>query len=139
LGNPSPHMKVGVQIPLPTFGRKNLMAPKWVYFKEHEVEGLDHELVAMLDRARHKAGIPFLITSGKRTAERNRIVGGEEDSSHMLGLAVDLKCSYSGDRYRMLKVLLEVGFNRIGIYNQHLHCDLDRGKIPNVIWAGTSK
>ena len=111
---------------------------KWIHFTDIEVLGLDPELVSKLDSARHVAGIPFVITSGKRTLNSNTDSGGVEDSSHLSGLAVDLRASASGDRYLIVSALLRAGFKRIGVYNKHVHCDLDLAKPQNVMWIGES-
>lgn len=111
---------------------------KWRYFLEKEVEGLEPEFVSLLDMARHQAGIPFLITSGKRSTDQNERAMGVDGSAHIKGLAVDIRCNNSGDRYKMLKALLGVGIKRIGVYNAHLHCDMDPEKPQEVIWTGNS-
>lgn len=108
---------------------------KWKHFTDDEVAGLDMELCAKLDMAREKAGVPFFITCGVRTAEQNSVLQNSvSDSSHLTGHAVDLACSDSPTRFAMLSGLLAAGFNRIGIYKEHCHCDNDATKPPNVIW-----
>lgn len=111
---------------------------RWTFFKDSEVEGLDPEFVAKLDLARSKAGIPFVITSGKRSQENNSAIGGVGDSSHLRGMAVDLRCASSQDRYKMVSALLSVGIKRIGIYNAHCHADADPTLLQEVIWIGES-
>lgn len=112
---------------------------KWTYFKDEEVEGLEFELVAMLDRARHFAGSPFIITSGKRTSDSNSAAGGVESSAHLEGLAVDLSVDNSYHRFEMINGLLKAGFKRIGVYDRHIHVDIDMSKPKPVIWTGVSK
>ena len=108
------------------------------YFNEREIDGLDLKLVAMLDQARESTGIPFIITSGFRDSADNATAGGVEDSPHTKGLAVDLRVSNSNYRFKMLRALFSVGFNRIGIYDRHIHVDIDLDKPQNVIWTGES-
>lgn len=110
----------------------------WKHFSEKEVEGLSLDLVDLLDKAREIAGIPFVITSGFRVDKENQAVGGVDHSAHANGTAVDLACSISPDRFKMLKSLLQVGFNRIGVYDRHIHADVDLTKDQNVIWWGIS-
>lgn len=124
-----------ISIPLPTFSKKNKTMPS--YFTDSEVAGLDKELVAMLEMARHIAGVPFFITSGLRTIESNLAVGGMLDSAHLRGLAVDLRCHTSRDRYFMLKGLFMAGFTRIEIATKHIHVDRS-DKDQYVCWLGTS-
>lgn len=110
------------------------MTGQWNYFTPDEVAGLETEVVAKLDAARHKAGIPFVITSTRRTPEQNAAVGGVQDSAHLKGLAVDLAVTSSTDLFHMISSILEAGFRRlvigIRIENEkvvyhNLHCDLD--------------
>ena len=117
----------GVQVSAP-------VVKKYKYFSPKEIVGLKDELVEMLDKAREIAGTPFIITSGYRTDKHNDDVGGVEDSSHLSGVAADLAIKDSTKRYAILKALLAVGFNRIGIYKTHIHCDCDKTKTQNVIW-----
>ena len=104
------------------------------YFKPSEIVGLKPELVLKLDQAREKAGVPFVITSGYRTTDTNELVGGVADSSHTTGLAVDIATLTSYSRYRSILGLLGAGFNRIGVYKKHLHCDIDTTKPKEVVW-----
>lgn len=107
---------------------------KYKYFSEKEVVGLKPELVKLLDKAREIAGVPFKITSGLRTKTQNANAGGVEDSSHLTGLAVDIACTSSANRYKIVTALLEVGFNRIGIGQTFVHADIDTSKAGEVIW-----
>lgn len=113
---------------------------KWTYFKDDEVVGLDQELVAMLDRARSLAGVPFTITCGLRTADQNAALAESvKDSAHLTGNAVDLACSDSESRFKMIQALFLVGFRRIGIYSAHVHVDNSSTLPQGVFWyvAGT--
>lgn len=117
------------------------------FFQDSEIVGLDKELVAMLDIARGKAGVPFTITSGKRTFEENSALKDSVgDSAHLTGLAVDLACEDNHALQRMIHGLDYAGFNRIGIYivpdpsspykfvPRHIHVDVDKTKSPEVAW-----
>lgn len=87
-----------------------------------------------LDYARHNAGVPFVITSGYRTEERNKLVGGRVGSSHLKGLAADISYTGSRERFLIINSLLDVGINRIGIHKSFIHCDVDNLKDSKVIW-----
>lgn len=88
----------------------------------------------MLDKAREIAGIPFRITSGTRCEKFNKVVGGASNSAHLRGYAADISAVYSRHRLAIVKALLQVGFNRIGIYSHHLHSDNDPNAPPDVMW-----
>jgi len=87
-----------------------------------------------LTKARIKAGIPFVISSGCRCKAYNKIVGGVENSAHTKGLAVDIAIPNSSNRFTIIKALFYVGFNRIGIASNFIHVDDDFSKPQNVIW-----
>lgn len=119
------------------------------YFSDDEVAGLDKELCAKLDVARDKAGVPFIITSGKRTPEGNAgLSGAVSDSAHLSGLAVDLSTPDDHTLNRVMYGLCVAGLgSRIGIYYaidttnpdklipRHIHVDLDTKKQQEVTWA----
>ena len=96
---------------------------------------MDHDLLVMIDRARALYGKPIVVTSGFRTESHNEKVGGVSSSSHLKGLAIDVACIRSKDRFKMLTALLEVGFNRIGVASTFIHVDVDKNKSQNVIWT----
>jgi uncharacterized protein YcbK (DUF882 family) len=108
-------------------------------FDSPDIQGsgqfMDTRLLNMIDEAREIYGKPIHITSGYRTESHNRKVGGVDSSSHLKGLAVDVACVRSNDRFKMLNALLEVGFNRIGVASTFIHVDIDKDKSQNVIWT----
>lgn len=110
------------------------MSDMYKFFKEKEIVGLNAKLIQMLDRARENAGIPFILTSTVRSISENKDAGGVEDSAHLAGLAVDISISSSNARFRAISSLLAVGFTRIGIYEHHIHVDIDKSKAIDVIW-----
>ena len=108
-------------------------------FDSPDIQGsgqlMDSELLDMIDKAREIYGKPIRVTSGYRTESHNRIVGGVDSSSHLKGLAIDVACVRSNDRFEMLTALIEVGFNRIGVACTFIHVDIDKNKSQNVIWT----
>jgi len=96
-------------------------------------EYMQKDFLKMLDEARHLAGIPFIVNSAFRTKKHNSLIGGRVGSSHLNGCAVDLRVHHSGDREKVLKALIMVGFNRIGIADTFIHADNDKFKDP-AIW-----
>lgn len=99
---------------------------KYKYFKARELVGLEEKLVRILDEIREKAGVPMIITSGYRTPEHNKKVGGKPNSAHIRGLAVDIACTDNKKRSALLRgvysqsepVFLEIA-------RKHLHIDID--------------
>ena len=104
------------------------------YFKEIEYK-MDADFLAKLDKARELANIPFTINSAYRNADQNARAGGKPNSSHLKGLAVDIRANDSSTRYMVLNALISVGFNRIGVASTFIHVDDDKEKANNVIWT----
>ncbi len=87
----------------------------------------------MLNTARELAGIPFPVESMTRCPAHNKEVGGSPTSSHLNGLAADIKCTNNSDREKMLFSFFAAGFLRIGIGKKFIHVDDDKSK-PDAIW-----
>jgi uncharacterized protein YcbK (DUF882 family) len=111
------------------------------YFDESEfwcsccqMQDMNSVLISMLDQARGLADVPFVITSGYRCKRHNAQIGGVPTSAHTFGLAVDIACSSSRLRFRILRALIKAGFHRIGIAKSFIHVDIDGTKDPDVIW-----
>ena len=101
---------------------------------------MDRGFLRLLDEARDCASIRFVITSGFRTVDYNRdlIAKGlpaSRNSSHLLGLAADIEVLNSQDRFIIIDALMEVGFTRLGIGKNFIHCDIDEMKPENRIWT----
>lgn len=107
------------------------------FFSEYEVKRwkLKPELFIKLDIARREAGIPFIITSGLRTLEHNKLVGGASNSTHLTGLGCDLRAETDEQRYSILRGLYKANFARIGIYKNHIHVDISvENYKQNIVW-----
>jgi len=102
------------------------------YFKEIEYN-MDLDFLAKLDKAREYAGIPFIINSAYRSSDHPESIKNPT-SSHIKGLAVDIKAKDSKTRGLILDALRYVGFTRIGISKTFIHVDLDYDKSQNVTW-----
>ena len=96
---------------------------------------MKQEMLDKIDLVRSKFDRAIHINSGYRTKEHNKKVEGKKNSSHLKGLAVDIRCINSRDRYDLLNCLLDVGFTRIGIGNTFIHVDMDPDKDPDVMWT----
>lgn len=103
------------------------------YFKEIEAN-MDKRFLFVLDEAREFAGIPFIINSAYRSPDHPESIKNPR-SSHIKGLAVDIKATDSATRFKIVEALVSVGFTRIGIADTFIHVDLDFDKKQNVIWT----
>lgn len=98
------------------------------YFSTAEVAKwkLKPELWQILDDSRALSGTPFIITSGLRTIEQNKVVGGTPNSAHLRGLAADIACTDPLKRTTMLRGILGCGRPVfLEIAKAHLHVDID--------------
>lgn len=98
------------------------------------LNNMDKTTLQMLDDAREIAGIPFVVNCGTRCPKHNKDEGGEDNSSHLRGLAVDISAITSTQKFLILSALLKVGFKRIGFYKTFIHCDNDSTLPQKVIW-----
>ncbi len=92
-------------------------------------------LIERLDIARSIARVPFSINSGYRCPTHNKQVGGKPTSSHLKGLAADIRAVHASERFAIVRGLLAAGFTRIGIGKDFVHVDIDTDKPQNLIWT----
>lgn len=106
----------------------------WKYFKlnektgslGHTVADLDTKLVDMLDKLRGICGFPFVITSGYRTPSENaKIKGSVAGSAHTKRLAVDILCTDSKKRIKIIGEAYLMGFVGIGADKEFVHLDIN--------------
>ncbi len=97
-------------------------------------KNMDTDFVYKLEHARELAGIPFKITSGYRTSDHNKQVGGVPNSSHLKGVAADIAVGSGSERYIILNALIRAGFKRIGVAKGFIHADTDDTK-SNSVWT----
>ncbi|WP_051563731.1 D-Ala-D-Ala carboxypeptidase family metallohydrolase [Enterovibrio calviensis] len=80
----------------------------------------------LLDRVelvRRLFGKPMRVTSGYRCEAYNKKVGGAKNSMHLTGNAVDIACTDSSDRARLIRLGLHAGMS-IGIREDMIHFDI---------------
>ena len=117
------------------------MAWKFNFFREEEFdhpEKMSLPLIAMLDEARAQCSFPWTITSDYREAEP-----GDRPSAHHYGLAVDIRAPSGAWRLQIVQAALAVGFNRIGVYDKHVHLDIatefTHENFKPAMWPGKSR
>lgn len=108
-------------------------------FDSPDIQGsgqlMSKELLSKLDMIREEYGKPIHINSGYRTEAHNEKVGGKPASSHLKGLAADVACKSSRDRFELVNLFIKHGIDRIGIASSFIHVDIDKSKSNNVIWT----
>ncbi len=116
--------------------------PEGGYFKASEFKSpkdkdsdgiMDNDFLNMLNAARHIAGNPWKVTSGKRSPAYNKEVGGVAKSSHELGKAADISATSGAKKLEIVSAAIKAGFTRIGVAKNFIHLDNDSSK-PNSIW-----
>jgi zinc D-Ala-D-Ala carboxypeptidase len=90
------------------FTEKELSCQCWCGFKI-----TDKNFLAMVDKIRDKVGEPLVLNSAARCKKHNAAIGGAKNSAHVLGLAVDIKCTDSHLRYKIVSAAYAVGIKRI--------------------------
>lgn len=91
-------------------------------------------LTATLERLRDVLAQPIIITSGYRCVEHNKQIGGAHDSTHLKGLAADIRVSgHNGESLlALMKDLIKHGLlpdGGLGVYKAYpriVHYDLGR-------------
>ena len=107
-------------------------------------ENMDEEFLVFLDELRSRCSFPFHVTSGYRTEEHNKKVGGIKGSSHIKGLAADIAIIDSKKRALFVGNAIELAAQcdlpcRIGIAGKNkgnfCHIDIDKDKSSPRIWT----
>ena len=110
---------------------------KWFQPNEYRCRGpqpcnapkeFDPQLAELLDDLRDRVQRPLIIASGLRCATWNKEQGGEPDSRHLTGRAVDLRVTDPFERWLLLAAILirpseEAPF--VEVSPHHIHWDLD--------------
>lgn len=113
------------------------------YFTEEEfkrctpscsMSDMDDKLLEVLDNVRELAGIPIVLNCAYRSKSWDIKKGRSGNSSHTRGLAVDIRCTTSTNRYKILNALMELGIPRIGIDDNFIHFDIDDSLPQGVVW-----
>lgn len=106
---------------------KDVKPAEWpiIYFKPQEIACRGTGLVLLtpvsidalkrLDDLRRVMGHPLIVTSGYRSPQHNRAVGGAKASKHMEGIAFDVSMA-NADPHRFEAEARKLGFTGIGLY-----------------------
>ena len=89
-------------------------------------------LIDNLNIIRNEIGAPIYITSGYRSDEHNKSVGGKKNSYHLIGQAADIKVSgrSPSEVHALIKRLMDSGMIELGglkEYNNFVHYDIRGG------------
>ena len=110
-----------------------------LYFKPEnftEPDKMKFRTINALDMVRHEAGVPIYVSSSYRDGDPR---------AHGAGYAVDITDDLHHDGVKgrwvwlVVNAAIKFGFNRIGVYNAHVHLDMDPNLPPDVMWGGESE
>ena len=90
--------------------------------KEIVFDKMDTTFLKLLDELRELVGEPLIVNSSYRSKFYNKAVGGSENSLHLKGKAVDLRCTNGTLRAKIVKHALNLGLS-CGVYNTWVHVD----------------
>lgn len=99
---------------------------------------VDMKALEMLESARGRAGIHFIVTSTYRSPEHSVEVGGSPTDAHTDDpcTAFDIMCSGDGDRAKIIGGCWEAGFRRFGINKKNGHVHVDHSNRPSpAMWV----
>ena len=100
-------------------------------------EKMDINLLMILDNMRHRSGIPYKITSGYRSSEYNKKIGGAKNSAHIQGKAADISATDSRTKYSIIEAALHFKIERIGVASNFIHIDIqeETEKTIKILWT----
>ena len=74
-----------------------------------QITNLQHLCMKILQPVRDKLGQPIRVTSGYRSRQLNKAVGGAPRSQHMNGEAADIICSDNRELWRLMNEMIANG------------------------------
>lgn len=107
-------------------------------YPEEWIETRLKPLCEALEKIREKTGKPLVVTSGYRTLEHNKAVGGVSKSPHLSGIAADIVCKgFTGDELAHIALELikenKIPNGGLGVYPNRIHYDIRSGSAR---WRG---
>ena len=99
------------------------------------LDNLSEALIRFLAQIENWSDVIIVLTSGSRCIFHNAQVKGARNSAHLRGLAADIFCASSKDRWNIITAATTVGINRIGIGDTFVHLDIDPLLTPQRMWT----
>ena len=104
--------------------------------KKLPIDGMNKELIQLLEDIRIKLDTPVNITSGYRCEKHNTACGGKPKSQHLLGSAADIQVNSMSAAE--VHLFLEHNFYKrckgLGKYPKFVHVDVRDGNLAR--WNG---
>jgi len=93
---------------------------------------MNKDFLQSLDHLRGICGFPFVITSGYRSPLHSVEAAKDKPGTHTLGIAADIACTGSVDRFNLVSNAIRHGFSGIGIAKTFIHLDM---RNTEVMWV----
>lgn len=95
------------------------------------ISDMHPDFMRKLQLARTIANVAFIITSAYRSVDWEKSRNRSTTGAHTTGRAVDIQCTQSNLRFKIVNALLSAGFKRIGIHLSFIHVDDAEVSNPN--------
>lgn len=84
---------------------------------------MDSTFMKHIEEARERSGVPFIVNSAYRTVDWEHDHGRSGNSFHCVGQALDIRCTDSIDRYKIIEAIMFYGNLSVMVYPTFLHVD----------------
>ena len=99
------------------------------------LDNLSEALIRFLAQIENWSDVIIVLTSGSRCIFHNAQVKGARNSAHLRGLAADIFCASSKDRWYIITAAIACGIVRIGSGDTFVHLDIDDSLTPSRMWV----
>jgi len=98
------------------------------------LQDMKQSTMDLADRIRDRAGIPIVLTCAHRSREWDKARGRTGTGSHPEGMAFDIRCNTSHNRWKIISAAIAEGATRIGINSGFVHIDNSPNQVQEVVW-----
>lgn len=98
------------------------------------MEGVKQEALDKLQLIRDDFGKGMRITSSFRCSKHPVEARKSKPGTHNKGVAFDIACTSSADRYTLVELAYKHGAKGIGIHKSFVHIDFDETRPATVMW-----
>ena len=99
------------------------------------LDNMSEDLIRLLAQIENWSDVSVVLISGSRCEKYNAKVKGARNSAHPRGLAGDIFCASSKDRWNIITAAIAVGITRIGVGDMFVHLDIDNTLTPSRMWT----
>lgn len=96
---------------------------------------MDQSVMRIVELLQFVVRMAVRVTSGTRCKDYNHEVGGNLNSAHLTGKAIDIAPGDATERYKIISAAIALGIRRIGVAKDHIHLDVDDTKPTPALWV----